>query len=63
MQDQAGLKDAISAINFAVDEADGENATFLKMWREGDWQGLAREFPEYDIPEYFVKALAPTKAI
>ena len=38
-----------AAINFALDEADGEGLTFLRMWREGDWSGIEIEFPEFDL--------------
>ena len=38
-----------AAINFALDEAEGEGLTFLRMWREGDWNGIANDFPEFDL--------------
>lgn len=38
-----------AAINFALDEADGEGLLFLRLWREGDWESIAEEFPEFDL--------------
>ena len=38
-----------AAINFARDEADGDCLLFLRLWREGDWESIAREFPEFDL--------------
>ena len=38
-----------AAINFALDDADGDGLIFLKMWREGDWEGISREFPGFDL--------------
>jgi hypothetical protein len=40
-----------SAINFALDGADEEGLLFLRMWREGDWNGIKKEFPGYEIPK------------
>ena len=37
-----------AAINFAIDDAGLEGILFLKLWREGDWPGIAREFPEFN---------------
>lgn len=41
------------ALNYALDEAgsDSDAMTFLRMWREGDWEGLAKDFPDYEKPE------------
>lgn len=39
-----------AAINFAIDGADQEGILFLQMWREGDWDGIANEFPEFKGP-------------
>jgi hypothetical protein len=36
-----------AAINFSLDEADGEGICFMRMWREGDWNGIRAEFPEF----------------
>lgn len=36
-----------AAINFALDEADGEGLLFLEMWREGAWDEIAAEFPSF----------------
>lgn len=38
-----------SAINFAIDIAGSDGLLFLTMWREGDWKGIAEEFPEFDL--------------
>ncbi len=37
------------ALNFALDELndDHDAVTFLTMWREGRWDELARDFPEW----------------
>lgn len=37
-----------AAINFALDEAE-DGMIFLAMWREGDWEGIAKDFPEFDL--------------
>ncbi len=39
-----------AAINFALDEAGIEGLTFLSLWREGAWDEVAREFPEFKMP-------------
>jgi len=36
--------------NFAIDEAEYEGILFLKMWREGDWDGVTKEFPKFKGP-------------
>ncbi len=36
------------AMRFA--SGDDEPATFLRLWLEGDWDALGREWPEYSIP-------------
>ncbi len=36
------------AMQFAID--DDEPATFLRLWLEGDWDSLEREWPGYSIP-------------
>lgn len=40
-----------AAINFALEGADQEGMLFLTMWREGDWAGIAQEFPSFKRPE------------
>lgn len=40
-------EDFNAAINFAVDQAGYEAATFLRSWREGDWARLDDEWPEW----------------
>ena len=37
-----------AAINFAIDDAGLEGILFLKLWREGDWPGIAKGFPEFN---------------
>jgi hypothetical protein len=38
------------ALNFALDSKDAaDGKLFLGMWREGDWDGIAAEFPEFDL--------------
>lgn len=39
----------IDAMQFAID--DDEPATFLRLWLEGDWESLQREWPSYRVPE------------
>ena len=34
------------AINFAIDEADGDGILFLRYWREGNYGVIRDEFPE-----------------
>lgn len=38
-----------AAIDFALDDAEGDGLNFLRMWREGDWEGIAREFPDFNL--------------
>jgi hypothetical protein len=39
-----------AALDFALDgEAEEEGLTFLRMWREGDWVGIAKEFPKFEL--------------
>ncbi|REC93370.1 hypothetical protein [Kushneria indalinina] len=37
------------AIQFAIN--DDEPSTFLRLWLEGDWLALEREWPNYVVPE------------
>ncbi|MEQ8511533.1 MAG: hypothetical protein RLN67_13835 [Algiphilus sp.] len=37
------------AINFALDRDTDEGIEFLRSWREGDWQTLRDEWPEFDV--------------
>lgn len=37
-----------AAINFAI-ETD-EPREFLRRWREGDWDCLRKEWPEFELP-------------
>ena len=37
------------AIDFAIQ--DSEPAAFLTAWREGDWETLRNEWPEFKVPE------------
>ncbi len=38
-----------AAINFTLEKAGPEGLLFLGLWREGNWEGIAKEFPEFDI--------------
>lgn len=38
-----------AAINYAIDEAKEHGTLFLSMWREGDWDGIRKEFPDFDL--------------
>ena len=40
------------AINFAIDvaETDGYGIMFLRLWREGEWDVIAKEFPGFKGP-------------
>jgi hypothetical protein len=40
----------MAAINFAADHAGLEANLFLQMWREGCWQEIQSEFPEFKGP-------------
>ncbi|MFG1389211.1 hypothetical protein, partial [Xanthobacter versatilis] len=39
-----------AAIDYACDlnDAPEDGVIFLRMWREGEWQQIAEEFPEFD---------------
>ena len=37
-----------AAINFAIDDVGLEGILLLRLWREGDWPGIAGEFPEFN---------------
>ena len=37
------------AIDFALDKAGTEGLTFLREWREGNYEAIAREFPEFGL--------------
>jgi hypothetical protein len=39
-----------AAINFAIDDVGPEGLTFLRLWREGDWDAIRKEFPEFGLP-------------
>lgn len=41
----------ILAFNAAIDFAilDDEPQAFLSSWRDGDWEGIKDEWPEFDI--------------
>jgi hypothetical protein len=47
-----------AAINFALDEADGDGLIFLEMWREGQWQEIAHSFPQFDLTTINQKSIA-----
>lgn len=37
-----------AAIDYALDLAD-DGLLFLRMWREGDWSGIQKEYPDFDL--------------
>ncbi len=37
------------AIDFALDKAGTEGLAFLREWREGNYEAIAREFPEFEL--------------
>lgn len=40
-----------AAINYAIDKVPNEADIFLRLWREGDWKAIAKEFPDFKSPE------------
>lgn len=39
-----------SALDFALDDCEvDEGLTFPRYWREGDWQAISRDWPEFDL--------------
>lgn len=38
-----------AAIDFTLEQTDSDGMIFLRMWREGDWEGIHSEFPEFDL--------------
>jgi len=38
-----------AAINYAIDDAGDHGVLFLSLWREGDWVGIQKEFPGFDL--------------
>lgn len=45
----AVVKEFNRAIDYAIDDGRTEGLTFLAMWREGDWDGIRKEFPDFDV--------------
>lgn len=46
------VRDAFnSAINFCLDGKEDvfDSFAFLGMWREGDWESIRRDFPNFDL--------------
>ena len=43
-------KEFNAAINFAIDKAGFGGIEFLEMWREGAWDEISSEFPEFKGP-------------
>jgi hypothetical protein len=41
-----------AALNFALDSAGAEGLAFLSLWREGDLEVIANEFPDFDLSTY-----------
>jgi hypothetical protein len=50
-KNELDIKAFNSAINFALDESEDASSAmcFLSMWREGDWEGISKEFPDFDM--------------
>jgi hypothetical protein len=44
-------RDFNAVINFALDKAGVEGLTFLALWREGAWDEINREWPEFKTPD------------
>ena len=42
------------AINFALDSAGRDGLLFLRFWREGDWEAIKDEFPEFELNERLI---------
>ncbi|WP_305910506.1 hypothetical protein Q9L42_020355 (plasmid) [Methylomarinum sp. Ch1-1] len=40
-----------AAINFALDEAGFDGLLFLRLWREGAWDAIEKDFPEFKISD------------
>lgn len=38
-------------LNYALDESD-DPVTFLRVWREGDWDRIKKEFPDFYKTEF-----------
>jgi carbon storage regulator len=38
-----------AAIDYAIDVARSDALIFLEMWREGDWESIASDFPDFDL--------------
>jgi len=49
-------EDFNAAINYALDEAEGDHILFLELWREGNWEALQAEFPEFKISDALLNA-------
>lgn len=45
------VKELNMAINFTLDEAGDEGLAFLSCWREGHWECIEKEFPDFKISE------------
>ena len=41
-------QDFNDAIDFAIDDDDPK--AFLRCWREGDWEALSEEWPDFKLP-------------
>jgi hypothetical protein len=45
------VKDCVDAIDYAINDADGEGVLFLKLWQEGDWKSIDEEFSDFEISD------------
>lgn len=46
------VRDAFnSAINFCLDSKEDvfDSIDFLALWREGDWERIRKDFPDFDL--------------
>lgn len=49
---EAGAEAFNCAINYAIEGCGGDAVIFLNAWREGDWQCLVQEFPDFGEPPF-----------
>jgi len=48
-------KEFNEAIDFAI--SDSEPTAFLLTWREGDWEMLQKDWPDFELPEQALRFL------
>lgn len=47
---QRAMREFNEAINYAIDTAGIDAGLFLSLWREGAWDEIARDFPDFQLP-------------